>query len=515
MKLTDILQDESLQNIQPAAGVGGLSHEVTQIGIIDTPDILDVLHDGQLLVTTGFYFHENSDLLKNLLLKMHKIHGAGIVIKNSENSKFLSKEMIQLANKLDMPILWSPEKNGLALTVKQLLQAMRTTQNSELKQIIAINQQLSELNAKNITYQHLLDQGAKILNTPLVLLDSHFRARYASNQWLTQRDTLTHFLRNESHIDYLNLTKPAQIHFHQDTIDILPIFSALNENKAFAAFVVNRADSSDFQILKRQQVVNTLGFANSRTDLLNETAFRNRSEFFLNVMKNDLSHTAIDHYLRDTNISGTQRYRVAIIEFVQKNMTIESRQFEIRQQLTHWYIKEYQSPVLIFSHQQQLVLLVSDEINTSVFLQALATFLNDQKTLHHRFTIGFSKLAETIYSLAVLYEQAKNALHLTSSQHPLMAFRPKSAQELLDLLPKTETHAFIQKTLGGILNNPELLNTLKTYIALHQNVTAVSSTLFVHRNTVTYRLKRISVLLNVNLEMPDVLADMQLAFLLL
>ena len=211
---------------------------------------------------------------------------------------------------------------------------------------------------------------------------------------MTQRDSLTHFLRHESHIDYLNLTKPTQIRLYKDTIDILPIFSALNENKAFAAFIVNQSDSSDFQILKRQQVVNTLGLANSRTDLLNETAFRNRSEFFLNVMQNSLSPSAISHYLQDTHINDKQDYHVAIIEFVQKNTTIESRQFEIRQQLTRWYITEYQSPVLIFSYQQQLVLLVSEEINISVFLQALTLFLNQQKSLHHKFTIGFSKLAE-------------------------------------------------------------------------------------------------------------------------
>lgn len=515
MKLKEILQDDSLQNIKLAAGVDGLYREVTQISIIDTPDMLDILYAGQLLVTAGFYFHENQNILKQLVVHMHKIHGAGIVIKHSANLKVLSQDVTQLANKLNMPILWSPEHKELSLTVKQFTQAMCTIQNFELKQIIVINQQLSELNTKNITYQHLLDQSAKILNTPLVLLDSHFRARYASNQWLTQRDSLTHFLRHESHIDYLNLTKPTQIRLYKDTIDILPIFSALNENKAFAAFIVNQSDSSDFQILKRQQVVNTLGLANSRTDLLNETAFRNRSEFFLNVMQNSLSPSAISHYLQDTHINDKQDYHVAIIEFVQKNTTIESRQFEIRQQLTRWYITEYQSPVLIFSYQQQLVLLVAEEINISVFLQALTLFLNQQKSLHHKFTIGFSKLAETIYSLSDLYEQANHALQLTSSAHPLMVFRPKNAQDLLNLLPKTETHAFIEKTLGGILSNPELLNTLKTYIILHQNVTAVSLNLFVHRNTVTYRLKRISVLLDVNLEMPDVLADIQLAFLLL
>lgn len=93
MKMKDILQDESLQNIQFAAGVGGSYRDVTQISMIDMPDMLDALYDGQLLVTTGFYFHENQDLLKNLVINMHKIHGAGIVIKQSAHLKNLSNEI--------------------------------------------------------------------------------------------------------------------------------------------------------------------------------------------------------------------------------------------------------------------------------------------------------------------------------------------------------------------------------------------------------------------------------------
>ncbi len=261
--------------------------------------------------------------------------------------------------------------------------------------------------------------------------------------------------------------------------------------------------------------MNTLGLANSRTDLLNETEFRNRSGFFLNVMQRGLSHEAIDNYLYNANIDNKRRYRVAILDFSEKNKVIESRQFEIRQQLTRWFIFEHDWQVLTFSHRQQLVLLIDEQIDTRQFLQRLYDFLVQQPGLHYAFTIGFSRIAESIHMLSDLYDQANNALKLTSQQHPIMRFRPKNAQELLHLLPKQEARVFVEKTLGPILENAELLETLETYVFLHQNVTAVANALFVHRNTITYRLKRISELLGVDLEMPDVLVDIQLALLLI
>ena len=51
MQLSEILQHPSLRNIQVAAGAEGLSREVSQVGMIDAPDITDFLFDGQLLVT--------------------------------------------------------------------------------------------------------------------------------------------------------------------------------------------------------------------------------------------------------------------------------------------------------------------------------------------------------------------------------------------------------------------------------------------------------------------------------
>ena len=74
----------------------------------------------------------------------------------------------------------------------------------------------------------------------------------------------------------------------------------------------------------------------------------------------------------------------------------------------------------------------------------------------------------------------------------------------------------MERILGPILDNPSLLKTLETYMFLHQNVTAVASDMFVHRNTINLSLeKKVSELLDVNLDMPRCFGRYQLAFLYL
>ena len=514
MKFKSLLNEPLMDQYTVAAGEEGLAREVSQVGVVDAPDFEKYLLPGQLILTTGYLFHDNLPLLRSLIIELDKHNAAGLGIKYNRYFTELPRDVIVLANKHRIPIIWTPADEVISITIRNLSDVILSKHTGELHEIVKINQELSAINHNN-TYQHLLDLSAQILEAPLLLLDSHFTAIYASTALLKERDFFTQFLRESSGIAYLNLQEKVRVTFKGQNFDILPIFSALKENKAFVAIATSEEQLSDFQLLKREQVINALGFANSRTDLINETEFRNRSGFFLNVMESGLNQEAINHYLNDANIDVTARYRVAVLDFTTKKTVIETRQFEILQALTRWFIRESNWSVLIFSHKQQLVLLINMTIDTRSFLQELYDFLTEQDKLEYDFTIGFSRVTGEMKQLAELYEQANNALKLTTKTHPIMRFRPKSAHELLHLLPPQESHAFVVKTLGPILDNPELLKTLETYIFLHQNVTAVAGAMFVHRNTINYRLKRIAELLDVNLEMPDVLVDIQLSLLLI
>lgn len=54
---------------------------------------------------------------------------------------------------------------------------------------------------------------------------------------------------------------------------------------------------------------------------------------------------------------------------------------------------------------------------------------------------------------------------------------------------------------GG--RGPEYIRSLQTYLTFGRNVTAAADRLFVHRNTLLYRLKRIQEVLGIDLEVAD------------
>lgn len=83
-----------------------------------------------------------------------------------------------------------------------------------------------------------------------------------------------------------------------------------------------------------------------------------------------------------------------------------------------------------------------------------------------------------------------------------------------------ERDDFINEVLGNLLaydleNQSELVNTLEVWINNRLNIAQAARELFIHRNTMLYRISNIEDLLQVDLEEPTELLSIQLALSLL
>ncbi len=70
----------------------------------------------------------------------------------------------------------------------------------------------------------------------------------------------------------------------------------------------------------------------------------------------------------------------------------------------------------------------------------------------------------------------------------------------------------VHQHMGGLMNRPELVETVVAYLASDLDIQATAARLFMHPNSVRYRLRRIEELLNGPLGSPAVIANLFLAF---
>jgi PucR family transcriptional regulator, purine catabolism regulatory protein len=83
--------------------------------------------------------------------------------------------------------------------------------------------------------------------------------------------------------------------------------------------------------------------------------------------------------------------------------------------------------------------------------------------------------------------------------------------------PESDIEAQAERALGALAEDEEryadLIKTLDAFIRLHGSVNAVARDLFLHRNTVRQRLRRIAQLTGANLQDPNDRLSLQLALL--
>ena len=88
-------------------------------------------------------------------------------------------------------------------------------------------------------------------------------------------------------------------------------------------------------------------------------------------------------------------------------------------------------------------------------------------------------------------------------------------EDLLRSVPAEERRLFAQRVLAGVLDDPDLLLTLRTLLREGRSPTRTAALLHVHQNTVRYRLSRVESLLDRDLRDVDDVVDLQVALRLL
>ena len=521
MRLQTLLQTPTLQHMRVIAGERGLNREINNIGMIESPDIADFLKAHQFLITNGFPFSNATTDPKALIKAMHQANCAGLGVKDQRYIDHVSSDVLALADELDFPIIVTPADELISETMRNMLTIILKSQTDELSRIVQVNQTLADLLLKDPSHTTVLNKCTELIGHPLFLMDSHFRVVSAAQNLPMTRASLTDFLRNQTQIDYFNLHTRITVTYNQTQLTIIPLFSAYKENKAFVG-VLNLDPKNSTDQMLAQVVINTLSFVNSRVDMLNESAFRNQSGFYLNVMDGGISNELVNKTLKARGTEPTTKFHCATILVTTHHQPLLSNHLlEQVQQLTLWFIKEFQASVIAFSLKQQLVLLINDDQNAQDFLTALVNFIQPKLDKQARLIAGYSYSTLPLTELATIYNEAAEALALSkNSPHAVTIYRPKYVKELISLIPDNEAKSFVERVLGGLVGGVSaneqlnLLNTLYGYFYYHQNIAEVAGHLAIHRNTVIYRLKKIEKMLTLNLDDPEQTQTLEMAVLL-
>lgn len=134
--------------------------------------------------------------------------------------------------------------------------------------------------------------------------------------------------------------------------------------------------------------------------------------------------------------------------------------------------------------------------------------------------IGLGGCYGQIDQLKKSYNEAQLALKLAKDdpEKPYMIYRNAGIYKFLNKVTDKSIMAdFYVETLGGLLrydseNNTKFTETLQVFLEEGENTASTIQRLFIHRNTLQYRLRRIEEILQQSLKNAEVKISLQIAF---
>ena len=133
---------------------------------------------------------------------------------------------------------------------------------------------------------------------------------------------------------------------------------------------------------------------------------------------------------------------------------------------------------------------------------------------------GMSYCFEDITLLRAHYEQAATALRYGSGAPELYLFSACAMQHMMSLFPQEQLRLLIHPALPALHEHDaamgtELYDTLHCYLEHERSLVKTAAALFIHRNTLLYRLEKLHQLVDLDLDDADLRLHLTLSYRLL
>ncbi|MGX7265132.1 PucR family transcriptional regulator [Enterococcus crotali] len=549
LTVKNFLQLAPFKTFQLVAGKKGLANKITGVNILDNPDASDWLSAGELLITSGYFFSENAEIQKRFIQRFKEINCSAICIKPHIYLKGIPESMRNLADELGLPLIEIPY--GIAFSkIMNIVMAEISGRMNELNQAsLDIHSQFFEISLHGGGMKKIASGLAEMVNNPVVLVDTDWSVTAVSDQKqpLIQEtikkngDTFTFPIQTITDLptNFERIQKPITraLSFEEQEYPcvIMPVYFDTIHYGFILVYLIERPLTDlDYVALEN----GSMAFALEQMRLLEieRTENRIRRDFFDQLLSGQIKDLdALATY--DTTIDPNLNYTVLILSIQTIGPTsdslMEKKQSEDRlmksllSSLTTYTSNRF--PHLhLFSRKNQLVIL----LGTDPKLSSLKTH-NEVSDTAERIRIYLEQQGQSerdifctigstlpILELSQSFEEAKKVIQLLeddAKEEKIYFFNDFYFDSfLVDSISKEQGRKFYTHYLSTLLtydqeNKTSFTPTLKAYLAHHLNIATTSRALFIHRNTLLYRIEKIKGLLPVDLEQEKNTFALQLA----
>lgn len=499
------MKANGLNQCKIIAGKQGLMNKVNYATIMEVPDIVNWLKGKEIILTSLYAIKDDLEAQATLISRLNHAGASAIAIKPRRFIGEIPAIILEEADKYNFPVIEIPKQISY---LDILAPVMNTIFNNKVvlqQDMEQTDQILNEISLGSKGMPDLIEM-LQFLTKNLITVESQLPYIEVPEPDFTFKPL------NEKQIKELSLVKrPIKLkrEYENNKVDCItaPIFIDDGLSGNITSWGVNWEHAEvDLAILEKATTLLALEFLKLKVKFDVEQQYKN--DYLRDLLLNDVMDLdEIKERGTKFNFSVDRSYACLIIQVldikennnrVNKFKEIETLIQRKMDNVVTGHIKEWFCILYPIEEEdnQELKLLATE------FYEFLISSLFPKVNLR----IGVGQYYPGIKGLRRSFQEAVKAVQLSDINKHIISYRDLGVYSLLGQIDDpSELVLFYDETIGKLIkydttSELQLVKTLRCYFANDEKLKQTADNLYIHVNTLKYRMKRIEQITNYNLQ---------------
>ncbi|MBD7908599.1 PucR family transcriptional regulator [Sporosarcina gallistercoris] len=552
LKVKDLLTIKAIDGLQVVAGHAGLDNQISLVNIMENPDGFDWLSPNELLLSTGYIFKDNVELQNRIIQELSEINCSGLIVKTKRYFDKLPDNMIEKANEFGLPLLELPYSYTLSNVISIINEKASGRYDLLNRKTLDIHNLFFKTSLEGGGLSLIASTLAEAIENPILIVDQDWRyltSAEAGGNPVPMADYLflskSAPLFDESFIrqipkNFSTMKRSIKRSFTTDETSIVcRILPIAVSNNVYGYIIVwqTMRDLLEFDYIVLEQASTIMALERIKAKEIEEVKLEIRQDFFDDLLAGKIkSETTLQTLCDLHGMNAQYRYYCMVIN-------IKPSEVEQYEDMIIWKYKmekiakkcvdvvnsqsyKAKGEITCFFRSNRIIVLIGQKEDSPA--DSIATIKAFAHGLHHslsekikeRCMIGIGRQVKGISSLHKSFSEANEMIRLTqqlNEKSDVAHFEDYAVYHLLDSNIKEQAlEDFFEKCLGPLLahdqeNGTAYIETFEYYFANNANVTETSKAMFIHRNTLIYRIERIQEILGLDIKHSEDVLRIQIA----
>lgn len=545
ISLEKLLNLEILRGAKIIGGATGISKRITKVNVMEVPDIIEWVSEGEFLLTTAYSIKDNIKVLLELIPKLNAKGVAGLGIKVGRYVNELPSAVIDLADEISFPIIEVPFSVSHTDVISGILSEVINDQMNMLIKIHVFNREVMNIMMKGGNLKEIaLKLYENIDNSLAIYENMGDSCEIICNE--DDRNNIDNIIYEHISLKYIedsNYDEEGSYKVHKDIIAgrivdrvTIPI---VIENVEYGCIFIwadkRTLTPLDNMFIESYVHIIALDFVKKLSLYNMESNYK--FEFFDDLLNDDENRQkrALER-AKTFNFYKNLKYTVIVIllKDIHDSNKLENDKLSPSHEnisdmlfITGRIAKLHRERILYVDKSDRILILYGSEASKdskkikSEVINFCQKVLDEasKKIDINKLTIGIGRSYDEATQLHKSHAQAKlivENLSKTNSNNikhydDLGLYRILAFEGL-----QGELIEFCSYTINPLIeydkiNNTELVKTLKIYFECDGNKKKISENMYMHYNTIIYRLQKIHDITGLDLENGDSRLNLEIA----